>query len=174
MRRLMIGTFGAAICAVSLAARAGTGLAPNEPRAESSRAAPREIVAVYIGDSGVNNATALREAVRGMNTLLRQRAEAAGDRFQSVGASLEPQVEAARADLETVGPFDEVALGGNWRNTVVTRYAVRDVPEVVLVERPAGAAPLNAGDERELARFVGLDEITKWVRAGAPLPSARH
>ena len=50
MRRLMIGTFGAAICAVSLAARAGTGLARNEPRVESSRAAPRELVAVYVGD----------------------------------------------------------------------------------------------------------------------------
>jgi hypothetical protein len=142
------------------------------PAAPASRpTAPTELVAVYVGAEGPHALTELRTAVRAMQPLLRARAAAAGQRFVSVGASLGPGVEAARADLATVGAFDEVSLGGNGRNTMLTRYALRGVPAVVVLERPGGAVPVPGGVERELARVVGVRGIVEWVRAGAPVPA---
>jgi hypothetical protein len=177
MRRFVIAAFGAVGCAAGVAlhgagrpAAAAPGAAPGAAPA----AAETELVAVYVGSDGLHADSAFRAAVREMNARLRARQQRAGRRFVSVGASLAPGAEAARADLATVGPFDELALGEVVRNAVTTRYGVTGAPEVVLVERPVSRLPLALGAERVVARIAGTAGVVAWVRAGVPVPAGRE
>jgi hypothetical protein len=156
--------------------------------AASSRPSPkppvviRQVIAVYLGTEGTDARSGMVEAVRDMRVALQQQAASGGWSFVSRGVSLEPSVEGGLRHLALLGPFDEVSLGGNWTNSAVVRYIGGDmsdhrravIPQVVLLEREVredGKEALVVGPERELGRYLGADQISSWVRSGAPLPS---
>jgi hypothetical protein len=59
-------------------------------------------------------------------------------------------------------------IGGRFDSTQAS-----SIPQVVLLERDVtegGPSSLTVSPEREIARYIGIQEIGAWVRRGAPLP----
>ncbi len=169
MRRLVIGTRGAVIFGAGVVARA-----VPRPVQATPPAARTELVAVYVGSDGLHTDPTFRAVVREMNARLRARQQHAGQRFVSVGVTLVPGAEAARADLAAVGPFDEVALGEVVRNAVMTRYGMTGAPEVVGVERPASRRPLPPGRGQNPGRFRSPRSDNRALQArGRATPHTR-
>lgn len=98
--------------------------------------------------------------------------------FHAMAASTDPIPEMGYDYLEGHGRFDEVSLGGGWRNNALIRYVWDDhagppeVPQVVLIRRDL-IGPDNGfyGVESQelLGRVVGLGELRRWVYEGVPI-----
>jgi hypothetical protein len=138
----------------------------------------REVIAVYLGTEGTD--AGMTTTIREMRVALARQAAASGRRFLLRGVSLEGSVDAGLRHLATLSQFDEVSVGGNWTNSSVVRYLGADlgntrttaIPQLILLEREVqqDVSTLHVAPERELARYIGLDEIDSWVRRGAPMP----
>jgi len=138
----------------------------------------RQVIAVYLGTEGTD--AGMGPVVRDMKAALSRQAAATNRAFIARGVSLDPSVDGGIRHLAVLGPFDEIAVGGNWTNSAVIRYLGGDIgasrstgiPQVVLLERDVNQAEqrLQVSPEREIARFIGTKEIGDWVRHGAPLP----
>jgi hypothetical protein len=143
-------------------------------------AVTREIVAIYFGTAGTDRMSGMATSIPAMKVALARQAGASGRRFISRGVSLEPTIEDGLTDLALLGPFDEISLGGNWKNAEVGRYfgtidqvnPHAAIPQVVVIEREVReeSASIQIGAEREIARYIGADKIANWVKSGAPLP----
>ncbi len=173
MSRVRIGV-------VSVAALLTTTVAASRIHSPRPPAVTREIIAVYLGTEGTDARSGMIEAVRDMRVALQRQAASSGRRVVMRGVSLEPSVADGVRHLSQFGTFDEVSLGGNWTNSAVVRYLGSDmgdhsralIPQVVVLEREVregGPESLVVGPERELARYIGTDQINAWVRRGTPL-----
>jgi hypothetical protein len=141
-------------------------------------ATTRQIIAVYLGTEGTD--AGMVTIVRDMKAALSHQTAATNREFIARGVSLDPSVDGGIRHLALLGPFDEIAVGGNWTNSAVIRYLGGDIgatrstaiPQLVLLERDVNQAGerLQVSPEREIARFVGTKEIGDWVHRGAPLP----
>jgi hypothetical protein len=171
-RRTAVAVGSVLIAAVSVAARFP---------ASAPASIEHEVIAVYLGTEGTDARSGMTAIVPRMNAALSKQAAATKRQFVSHGVSLEPSVRGGLTHLALLGSFDEVSVGGNWTNSAVIRYlgptyggenpkAV--IPQVVLLERAVrrDSITMQVGPERELGRYVGIDEISAWVRRGAPLP----
>jgi hypothetical protein len=164
----------AALCAgIALIA---TTVAATNFSSDATTVVTREIIAVYVGAEGTDGG--MTSAVADMRSSLTTQATARGFRFIARGVSIEPTVQGGLRHLARLGAFDEVSVGGNWGNSAVVRYLGGDsrdtlqvIPQVVLVERDARVEghKIEFGAERELARYIGTDVISAWVRRGAPI-----
>src|SRR5262249_53276864 len=125
--------------------------------------------------------TGMSQTLSDMRVAVRRQTASLGRGFVMRGVSLEPTVETGVRHLSQLGYFDEVSAGGNWSNSAAVRYLGGSdgrvsngaIPTLVLLQREVtseGDSFLQIGPERELARYVGVDKIAGWVRAGAPLP----
>lgn len=145
-----------------------------------------ELTLVYIGSSGCvpSNRKDLPGAVERLKLHLRHRASDANRLFTAVGVARDWEVTAGVGHLRKFGSFDEVMAGRNWMNAGVRAYVWEDIPgeattpQVLLLEREVGdvsAAGIQYGihSERLVVRKVGADEIVRWARQGAPLPTLR-
>jgi len=138
----------------------------------------RQIIAVYLGTGGTD--AGMVTIVRDMKAALSRQTAATNREFIARGVSLDPSVDDGIRHLALLGPFDEIAVGGNWTNSAVIRYLGGDIgatrstgiPQLVLLERDVNQAGerLQVSPEREIARFIGTREIGDWVHRGAPLP----
>ena len=133
-----------------------------------------------------NTAEGFDEAVRGMKTALKERAEAEGHAFYAIGATAQWSVEEGLDYLmrgespvfhtQDFGPWDEVWAGRNWLNTAGIDFIWRGtegppvVPQVVVIERTVETADsgLTIGPDRLLARAEGGDGVVEWFEAGMP------
>lgn len=164
----------------------GAGALTASARPVSHTAPPRaivarEVIAVYVGAIGTDSLTGMSETLSDMSVAVRRQTASSGRGFLMRGVSIEPMVEDAVRHLSSLAHFDEISAGGNWTNSAVVRYlGINDgrvsdspIPELILLERDVrsdGSRTLQVGEERELARFTGLDQIKGWVNRGAPLP----
>jgi len=139
----------------------------------------REIVAYYFGaqDCGACHYPAVKNAVLAMKGLVRDQAKKQGAAFSVVGVANDWEIPTAINFIASVGPFDQLVLGGNWTNLAIERFIWRDstaraaMPQIVVIERTV--TPLRAGmtfsEPKILRRLVGGDEIPAWVAKGAPI-----
>jgi hypothetical protein len=174
MRRATLVSLGAVLFA------AVVGTAAMGVRGTSSPVVTREVIAVYLGTMGTDTGSGMIDAVFEMKVALAKQAGRSGREFVSRGVSLEPSVQGGMRHLALLGFFDEVSVGGNWTNSAVVRYLGptlgqsrrSGIPQVVVLEREVlrNDTTYQISPEREIARYVGTDEIGAWVRQGAPLP----
>jgi hypothetical protein len=105
-------------------------------------------------------------------------AEAArrGAEFKIVGVSLDWEPEIGWEHLKKYGRFDEVTVGGNWRNISSETLIFQDsssnaaaFPQVLVYEHTVTSTDnkLTFEPRRILTR---VHDIPRWVRAGAPIP----
>lgn len=95
-----------------------------------------------------------------------------------IGAALDWSPSEGSKWLGRFGTFDQEVLGGNWLNPVAVTYIFRDLPgepalpQIVLVRRHVDISKqgIEVSPEVVVARKLGADEITAWVRAGTPIP----
>ncbi len=135
-----------------------------------------ELVAVLIGYSHCvgNTYPGFLASVDSMNRSVAARVKARGQRFVAVGVSTDWQPDSGMIYLKSLSAFNEVNVGNNWFNLGVAHYVLSDslgklvVPQVVLVQRER--TDIRLGANRIVARFVGAEEIVKWVNNGTPLP----
>jgi hypothetical protein len=142
----------------------------------------KELVAVYVGASTCEPCLqpAIKSAVPRMKTLLSDFAKKNGYAFSAVGVAIDWSTDRGAAFLSGNGPFDQLVIGGNWTNLAAEHYiwsdraAVPAMPQIVLLERSViHGERLAFTPTRVISRIIGLEEIPKWVAAGAPvaLPS---
>ena len=142
----------------------------------------REIVAVYLGaqSCGPCLLPAVKDAVRAMKGLLAAQAKAQGAAFSAIGVANDWSIADATAFIGSVGPFDQLVLGGNWTNLALERFVWRDstgtpaMPQVLVFERTVtpGDAGIAFSEMRLRHRSVGYDSIPAWVRGGALIAGA--
>ncbi|MEO8620715.1 MAG: hypothetical protein ABI625_06605 [bacterium] len=176
MRRVRITTLTVMLVAMVASLSAARLERPAAPTAVVTR----EIIAVYLGTIGTDSQSGMVPAIRDMKFAVKRQATETGRRFIARGVSLEPSVDDGARHLALFGAFDEVSLGGNWTNSAVVRYLggsidsarATSIPQLILLEREvtAGGASLKISPEHEVARFVGVTEISTWVQHGALLP----
>jgi hypothetical protein len=138
----------------------------------------REIVAVFttMADCCETLVANLRGPLDSMRMYLAAEAARRGAQFKIVGVSLDWEPEIGWEHLKKYGRFDEVTVGGNWRNMSSEMLIFQDssssastfpqvlVYEHTIAERETG---LTFSPRRTLARIT---DIPTWVRAGAPIP----
>lgn len=177
MRQVRLAALGILLASVAVTTSATR--FHSAPRSEL--VVMHQVIAVYLGTVGTDAESGMPTAVRDMKVALVSQTTASGRQFISRGVSLEPSVDGGLRHLALLGPFDEVSVGGNWTNSAVVRYLGNDigpdrpharVPQVVLLQRDIREDNdrLDVGPERELGRYIGSDEISAWVRRGAPIP----
>jgi hypothetical protein len=143
-----------------------------------------ELVVVYIGRAGCYwcKRPELKDAVHRMRPILAASANQHGYRFYQQAIGLDAESARPDGNLEALGAFDEVSVGGGWANTAVRRFLLGDfagpaaTPQLIVYSRSVAVpGPTNGEipmirDERLVTRKVGLAEIVAWVDRGAPLP----
>jgi len=115
-----------------------------------------------------------------MKGLLAAQAKANGAAFAAIGVANDWSIAEATAFIGSVGPFDQLVLGGNWTNLAIERFVWRDsagtpaMPQVLVFERTVtpGADGIVFSNMRLVHRSLGHDSIPAWVRNGAPIPLA--
>jgi hypothetical protein len=146
---------------------------------------PIELVMVFVGSSSCTAAKdpRLRAAILGAKESVR--AQAAGRRVRShiEGVAIDDTPARGWRYLRRFGSFDEVSVGGGWKNLSMIRYVLQglpgpaETPQVVLLRRRVDWTGTENGDSRYriddvqlLLREVGLPQIYAWVRTGARVP----
>jgi len=138
----------------------------------------KEIVAIYFGaqSCGPCHAPAVKEAVRQMKNLVAAQARKANAAFSVVGVANDWDQAVATNFLADVGPFDQLAIGGDWTNLAIERFVWGDstgnpaMPQILVIERTVTAGTRAIISEpRVLRRLVGSGEIPEWVGKGAPI-----
>lgn len=109
-------------------------------------------------------------------------AHASGMSFRAIGLSVDRWPESGLNHLRTMGRFDEISAGYLWGNTSAMQYVwsspatVAATPQV-LVYRQVLISPRDSGGglgykvqgRQQLLSRIGLEAITSWVEAGAPV-----
>jgi len=138
----------------------------------------REIVAVFttMASCCQTLVPSLKGPLDSMRMMLAAEAARRGAEFKIVGVSLDWEPEVGWEHLKQFGRFDEVAVGGNWWNMPAEILMFSDtsrnaptVPQVLVYEHTVTSheSALVFGPRRTLVR---VNDIGKWVRAGAPIP----
>ena len=132
------------------------------------------LVLVYIGSPtcGPSNHPMLPQLLRTMRSHLSSRILRYQIGFHQVGIAIGASPKDGLQHLEKMGPFDELGIGGQWKN-LAFRW-IRDqvggatvTPQIVLYwEENHGL--------RLVLRLVGIDQIRQWVKRSMPLPFLDH
>lgn len=160
---------------------------------ETTRARPfaasrsTEIVVVLLGSSGC---AASRQGVlvSAMNTIRRKLrlVVTPGLRVSFHGVALDDDIAIGLRWLVTVGPFDQVSVGGNWLNSEAVRLLHREfrgqagVPQLVVLSRTVqtlGTSGLQIAADSILARRLGVEAIDAFANDSnslRPFVSAVH
>lgn len=108
-----------------------------------------------------------------------QRANALGIGFRVIGVAVSEDVEEGLSILRRLGGMTELNVGGGWASLGVRRYmreeliASGETPQVVVLVRSQHAAEWGRVSEVPLARFVGIESISRWSLDGAPVDTDR-
>jgi len=94
-----------------------------------------------------------------------------------VAVFLDDDVDDGLSLIRKLGRFDELIVGGNWRNNHgAYKYLWSDfpgpraVPQVVLVRRRlrSSSEAFESEEQEVLRRLVGVDAIAQWARVDSP------
>lgn len=143
-----------------------------------------EVVLIYIGAStcGWSAVPELPDLINRLKLALLEQARAEGKNFSAMGIARDAIAVDGWRHLQKFGRFDEIATGHSWANVGIQRYLFGEIagpaatPQVLVVERNISSeyGHISVEDERLLLRKVGVDQISKWTAAGAPLPGAKN
>ena len=180
MRLCRVGLALTILGCLATPARGQTGV-DTAYRPDTAEPRATELVALVISarSCGPCNRANYKDATRRMKILLARQAAQRGESFAVVGIGIDWNVDTARAYFATLGQFDELVLGRNWRNTGALAYMWRDsiarpaMPQVVLVRRhidfPPGSSRMTVSPDSVLRRLVGASSIVAWVAQGAQI-----
>ena len=148
-----------------------------------------EVVMVLLSTSGCmgNSYEGFDDAVREAKQVLRDRIEATGEAFFTVGVAKQWDIQEGLdyllhgktesfGDLD-FGAWDEVSAGRSWLNEWVLNLVWRDedgiasVPQVLLLRRSVvpEETGISVGSHEVLRRVNGSDSIVEWFNEGMPL-----
>ena len=131
-----------------------------------------QLVAVVVAAefcAGSRDTTVRGAIVRALKEL-QLLAESRGERFVSVGVSVDPSATQGVKFLADLYPFSEIAAGNNWTGTGALTYLWEgfpgraSVPQILVMHRAivvdtAGSMSIHAKDAEVVRRFVGRDDI---------------
>jgi hypothetical protein len=138
----------------------------------------KEIVAIYLGaqSCGPCHFQPVKDGVVRMKELVAAQAKKSGAAFSVIGVANDWDHALAASFLASVGPFDQVVLGGNWTNLAIESFVWRDpqgspaMPQIIIIERTvATAGRITISEPRVLRRVLGAEEIPAWIAKGAPI-----
>jgi len=143
---------------------------------------PLELVAVVVSSRWCApcNRPEYKTAIRKMKVLVARQAAAKSESFAAIGLGLDWNTDTAWRYFASLGQFDELVLGRNWRNTGVITYVWRDsattpgIPQVIILRRHVTESQtrLAVSPDSVLTRIAGAKQIVDWVARGAPVPGA--
>lgn len=139
-----------------------------------------EIIAVYIGSPtcAFSTSPSVRRYVGDITAALRNKTDALGWRFSTVGVAVAHSVDDGLEHLRRTGEFDEVSAGDNWSNEMAVRLLFGGhtgppaTPQVIVLRRVTHG-PVEGrvvSEDRVLARKVGLIELETFADRQAPVP----
>lgn len=172
LRTLLAATIISGVIASTLDAQSSTYVPSTDPPNG------RQILAVYLGaeSCGPCHNAAVKEAVVGMKSLVAANAKRSGASFAAIGVANDWDQSQAARFLATNGPFDQVALGGNFTNLAIEQFVWRDaegtasMPQILIIERTVKQdARIVFSEQRVLRRILGSEEIPAWFKQGAPI-----
>lgn len=139
-----------------------------------------EVVLIYIGAStcGWSNVPELPDLINRLKLALLERTRTEGKSFSAMGIARDAIADDGWRHLRKFGTFDEIATGHGWANIGIQRYLFGDIagpaatPQVLVVERNVTSRSGHIGveNERLVLRKIGVEQISKWMASGAPLP----
>jgi len=135
-----------------------------------------QLVMVFIGSTScsINRTESVRRDVREAMGWLDAYAKREGMSFLRIGVVESESPHEGWTLLESIGAFNEVAVGGRWSNTALLKYMVRDLPgpdetpQILVLRRKLGPEGWGIQEEALLKRLVGDREIAEWVRSSHP------
>lgn len=149
---------------------------PYQPRTEPAVGA--QLLAVYFGSPtcGFCTQPAFKAAIRRVGPLLAAQAAARAQTFHWAAVAVAWNAREGFEYLAELGPFDEIAAGGQWWNTIVAQRLFgagrAATPALLLYERTIEqrvAENTLVFSERLIGRSGGSQQIEHWVAQGAPL-----
>ena len=139
-----------------------------------SQGADSELLFVFIATStcaGIND-PALPPALRKVRNYLSEQAARDGQRFVTLGISLDTDTRIGQQLLARFGSFDELLLGRGWLNTGAIKYIWEDirglpaVPQIVVTTRSVvRGRTVEVSGEQSVLRKVGATQIVNWSEA---------
>jgi hypothetical protein len=155
-------------------------LVSQEPEYKPNHTIPdgRQIMAVYLGAQtcGPCLFPEVKNAVVRMKPLVAEQARKAGAAFAAIGGSSDWDPSVAANFLASVGPFDQIVLGGNFTNMAFEHFVWRvpkgtaGMPQILILERTVTSdGRITFSEPRVLRRLLGHAEIVAWVAQGAPI-----
>lgn len=162
-------------------------LRPNEGTIERPQRALADsangYLLVYVGGANCvwSNAPEMRSLLDEARRAVATQASSRGLEFSSLGIAKDTDAERGLEHLASMGGFDAVSAGGGWLGAAPRRYVTGEfggvlvTPQLLIVEQELKRKPYpEVVAERILHRSVGLDEIERWVRAGAAVHPIRE
>jgi hypothetical protein len=143
-----------------------------------------QIVMLYFGSAHCAWADSkeLPSAVEAAKLSLRSQAQSKGWGFEAIGVALDWSWVEGASHLAKMGSFDEISSGLNWSNSMALKYlggedpGPESTPEIVVLRRTVVKPDFvhtfayRESSENLLVRKIGLYDIQRWVRIGAPIP----
>lgn len=155
------------------------------PAVESRRARVEEnrggeVVVVLIGMAGcaASRQPALAAAMDQIRARLRVLSSERGIPIAFWGVALDRDLSKGLRWLTSVGPFDEISVGGNWLNSQAVRFMFggssgpATVPQIIVFQRTIdqpSSSTLVVGPETIATRRVGVQPILDWVVSDDPI-----
>ena len=135
-----------------------------------------EIVLIYIGayNCGPCHSPEIKNALSKLKILLKERVNARGQDFATMGIALDWKVDVGYEYLQGVGPWDEVIVGKNWTNLGASTFIWKEadtlaaMPQIVIARRDVevGNQGTWVSDYEVVAHHMN---IVEWYEQGAPL-----
>lgn len=154
----------------------------------TSGAAGRERLIVVIASSSCAAARApgFADTVRAVIHAATNAARDSGFAIATLGVATDPTPRVGLRFLESLGPFDEIALGRSWLNSSAIRLMWRDhggpptVPQIVLLDRvvDVDSSTIRIGTDSVVGRLIDMDAMRRYLtgahasshlRSAAPL-----
>ena len=135
-----------------------------------------EIVLIYIGayNCGPCHSPEIKNALSRLKILLKERINARGQDFATMGIALDWKVDVGYGYLSEVGPWDEIIVGKNWTNLGASTFIWKEadtlaaMPQIVIARRDVDFGDQGAwvSDYEVVAHHMN---IVEWYEQGAPL-----
>ncbi len=130
-----------------------------------------ELITIWALDSacGFSRYPGLPPAIAAIDKKLREYARTNNRRIIRIGMSMDSDPDVAIQFLRRFGPFDEVIAGGNWLNTGVVTYLMRDnpgpfsIPQLIVLERRVEGGGRRVGADSLIMRKVGYRELLDFA-----------
>jgi hypothetical protein len=125
-----------------------------------------EIVVVLIGSAGcaASRQNTLSNAMDQLRATLLEASSRQGLRVAFLGVALDTHISSGLRWLTSVGPFDQVSVGGNWLNLAAVQIVV--LRRVVTIASDSQSVVVEP--DVLVSRLRGVQEIINWATSDEP------